>query len=316
MPIFKKEIKSDFTVVHNAFIRDENLGIAARGLLLTMLSMSDGWNFSVKGLAAILPDGECRVTTAIRELERCGYLVRRKVIDEQNGRVIDWEYIISDEPLPEDFRAESSTMKKPAENDFSELESPELENPVVDMPALENRGAYKITTTSSTKKEISSDENINQSYPAQPTKKKQPAADRIDMIDSYRQVVKENIEYAWFAEAYECESKHARPYGSIEELDEVVELIVECIFSQSSTIRVANQDMPQELVKSRFLKLTEEHINYVFECLHKTTTQVRNIKAYLITALYNAPATLSSYQSADFRNAFPQYADRRDNNGE
>ena len=70
MPIFKKEIKSDFTVVHNAFIRDENLGIAARGLLLTMLSMSDGWNFSVKGLAAILPDGECKVTTAIRELER------------------------------------------------------------------------------------------------------------------------------------------------------------------------------------------------------------------------------------------------------
>ena len=320
MPIFKKEIKSDFTVVHNAFIRDENLGIAARGLLLTMLSMSDGWNFSVKGLAAILPDGECKVTTAIRELERNGYLVRRKLIDERSGRVIDWEYIISDEPLPEEYRAESSTKKKPVENlvesspiegDYSELESPQLENPVLDNPALEKQGVYKITTTSSTKKEISSERKINQSNLVQPQQSQQEAQDRIDMIDTYRQVVKENIEYAWFAEAYECEQPHNRPRGNIQELDEVVELIVECICSQSPTIRVANQEMPQEVVKSRFLKLTEEHISYVFECLEKTTTKIRNIKAYLITALFNSVATLSSYQSADFRHAFPEFSSGR-----
>lgn len=316
MPIFRKEIKNDFTVVHNAFIRDGRLGIAARGLLLTMLSMADDWNFSVKGLASILPDGECKVTTAIHELEDTNYLIRRRIIDDRSGRVVDWEYIISDEPLPDEYKSKSSTKKNTVENsqaesDFSELEKPHLENQGLDNPGLEKQSVYKITTISNIKKEISSDEIINQSNPAQPQQTQQEASDRMDRIDTYREIIKENIEYDWFVNAYENENPQNRPYGNIQELDEIIELIVECICSQSPTIRVANQEMPHEVVKSRFLKLNEEHINYVFECLEKTTTKIRNIKAYLITALYNAVATMSNYQSADFRHAFPQFSGRR-----
>lgn len=98
MPILQKKINEDFTIVHNAFIRDEKLGINARGLLLTMLSMKDGWNFSIKGLASILPDGEKKVSTALHSLEERGYLKRNRLTDKR-GVVIEWEYMFSDEPI-------------------------------------------------------------------------------------------------------------------------------------------------------------------------------------------------------------------------
>lgn len=96
MPILQKKIHSDFTTVHNAFLRDKTFGINARGLLVTMLSMADGWNFSIKGLASILPDGEYRVASTLRELEKFGYLRRTRIYE--NGKVKDWEYSFSDEP--------------------------------------------------------------------------------------------------------------------------------------------------------------------------------------------------------------------------
>lgn len=98
MPILQKRINEDFTIVHNAFIRDEKLGINARGLLLTMLSMKDGWKFSTKGLASILPDGEKRVATALHSLEELGYLKRNRLTDKF-GKVVEWEYLFSDEPV-------------------------------------------------------------------------------------------------------------------------------------------------------------------------------------------------------------------------
>lgn len=114
MPILQKRVNDDFTVVHNAFIRDEKLGINARGLLLTMLSMKDGWNFSIKGLAAILPDGEKRVSTALHSLEHLGYLKRNRLTDK-HGKVIEWEYMFSDEPifLENTENKESDEKEKP-----------------------------------------------------------------------------------------------------------------------------------------------------------------------------------------------------------
>ena len=78
-----KKMEKDFTVVHNEFIRDKSLGLTARGLLLTMLSMSDSFSFSIKGLASIVPDGETKVSSALKELERCGYLRRQRIFADK-----------------------------------------------------------------------------------------------------------------------------------------------------------------------------------------------------------------------------------------
>ena len=82
------------------------------------------------------------------------------------------------------------------------------------------------------------------------------------------------------------------------QLDEMVELMVEAICSPKETIRVAGTDFPQAAVKSRLLKLDDEHIRFVFDCLQENTTQVKNIKQYLLTVLFNAPTTITNHYAA------------------
>lgn len=132
-----------------------------------------------------------------------------------------------------------------------------------------------------------------------------------NIFEEYEELIKENIEYDWFIEQYEYQSRHKVKHpipGSIEELDEIVAIMVDVICSNSPTIRVANQDFPQEVVKNRFLKLTQVHIEYVFNSLAHNTTNVINPKAYMITTLYNSLLTLKSSENAGFRHCFPEYA--------
>ena len=81
-------------------------------------------------------------------------------------------------------------------------------------------------------------------------------------------------------------------------LDEMVELMVETVCSNRESIRVCGNDLPQAVVKSRLLKLDGDHIRFVFDCLRDNTTQIRNIRQYLLATLYNAPATMESYYAA------------------
>ena len=77
-----------------------------------------------------------------------------------------------------------------------------------------------------------------------------------------------------------------------------MELLVDTVCSTAKTIRCAGEDRPTEVVKSRFMKLGYEHIQYVLDCIHDNTTDIRNIKAYMLTTLYNAPLTIDHYYQA------------------
>jgi hypothetical protein len=74
--------------------------------------------------------------------------------------------------------------------------------------------------------------------------------------------------------------------------------MVETLSSTKDIINVSGVDYPAQLVKEKLLKINSLHIDYVFECLQKTTSYIRNIKRYLLTTLFNAPSTMSSYYSA------------------
>jgi hypothetical protein len=108
-------------------------------------------------------------------------------------------------------------------------------------------------------------------------------------MDIYREIIRENIGYDEFV--------RERPYYA-GQLDEMVELMVEAVCSTRETLRIAGNDFPQAVVKSRLLKLDKEHIRFVFDCLKENATQVRNIKQYLLTVLYNAPMTIENHYYA------------------
>ena len=105
--------------------------------------------------------------------------------------------------------------------------------------------------------------------------------DGIDERSTYLEIIKSNIEYECFMEK--------------ERVDELVEIMLDVICSEKKYIRVNDENVSQEIVKSRFLKLSNSHIEYLLMTLKDNTTDVRNVRSYLITALYNAPITMESY---------------------
>ena len=170
-----------------------------------------------------------------------------------------------------------------------------------------NPGVVKITTQEFRKSQSSIKNHtkrtiLSESYLSNPSESagesQLTTADRMDEIGWYTQLVKENIEYDSCL-IYDYEPK---------KLDELVALMVECITSTAPSIRVAAQDIPQELVKNQMLKLDCTHIQYVLDSLAANTSKIRNIKAYLITTLYNAPSTISNYYAARVQHDMPSLA--------
>ena len=107
--------------------------------------------------------------------------------------------------------------------------------------------------------------------------------------ESYRALILENIEYDVLSQNVQLDK---------DRLDELVELMVDTVCSNREIVRVAGDDYPAEVVRSRFLKLNASHIEYVLDRMRENTTYVRNIKKYLLAALYNAPSTISNYYSS------------------
>lgn len=97
MGILKKELKNNFTIVNNSILRDMNLDIKSRGLLITMLSLPSEWDFSINGLNQILPDGRTTITSGLKKLEELGYLIRTTIRDDK-GKILDVDYTLYDEP--------------------------------------------------------------------------------------------------------------------------------------------------------------------------------------------------------------------------
>ena len=276
MAVFRIERTRDYTVMSNHHLRNANLSLKAKGLLSMMLSLPEDWNYTTRGLAKICKEGVDAIGAALRELEAAGYIVRHKLRDSQ-GRISDTEYVIYEQPQ----------LRKP------DTDSPDTENPYMDKPDTEKPAELNIEK-SNTQKSIthgSSTDSIPFREPAAaqlPERKGRDAMSLTEM-ESYRDLILENIEYDHLCREFTTYR---------EDLDEIVELMVETVCAKRKTTRIAGSDFPHEVVRSRFLKLDSEHIRFVMDSLQKNTTEVRNMKQYLLTVLFNAPTTISNHYTA------------------
>ena len=130
---------------------------------------------------------------------------------------------------------------------------------------------------------------FEQGEAASPPERKRTEAKSNSAVEIYREIIKDNIEYDHLIQ--NCKIDKDR-------LDEIVDLMLETVCTARKTIRIAGDDYPAEVVRSRFLKIDSSHIEYVLERMRENTTYVRNIKKYLLAALYNAPTTINSYYSS------------------
>ena len=285
MAVFRIEKTRDYTVMSNHHLRNTALSLKAKGLLSLMLSLPDGWDYTMKGLARICKDGVDSISGGIRELEARGYLIRERVRGA-NGQLGSIEYTILEQP-----KEPAPVQGKPIR------ENPVQANPTLDVPAQEEPAQLNKEESSKekSKKDLSITEPSNpiQSNP-QPLMGQSPAGtgmgtDGMGAREVYREIILDNIEYEYLIQDDHIDR---------EQLDEIAELIVDTVCSARKTIRIAGDDYPAEVVKSRFMKLDSSHVRYVMDCMRDNTTYVRNIKKYLLAALYNAPSTISNYYSS------------------
>lgn len=113
--------------------------------------------------------------------------------------------------------------------------------------------------------------------------------------EQYRRYFKEALELEILEQGYPADKAV---------LYEILELLVETVTSRKKFLRICGEEKPKEVVKSRLMKLDSSHIQYILECLKENSTQIRNIKQYLLATLYNAPVTVDSYYSAQVRHEF------------
>ncbi len=295
MAVFRVERNRGYTVMSNHHLRNRGLTLKAKGLLSQMLSLPDNWDYTLAGLSHINREKIDAIREAVRELEKAGYIVRSRERDEK-GRLRGADYIIYEQPQPP--VSDLSTLENPT------LENPTLDNPTLENPTLENPTQLNkdISRTDLSKKEKSNTDISNtHSIPilspylspftedaAEPERKGTEAKTQ-SAIEIYRDIIKENIEYDILIQD---------PHMDKDRLDEIVDLILETVCTARKTLRIAGDDYPAELVKSKFLKLTSSHIEFVLDCMRENTTKIRNIKQYLRAVLFNAPSTIDSYYTA------------------
>lgn len=272
MAVCRVHKTKDYTLMSNCHLRDRELSCKACGLLSKMLSLPEEWDYTTRGLAAICKDGVDSISSALKELEQRGYLVRTRLRDDK-GRITDVEYNIYETPQP------------PApDTDSPHTENPDMDMPDTDSPCLENPAQYN-TNKSNTQKENTHESITHSFFPSSSPSQEPSHYDGMNDGMSVRKEIQEQIDYDILSEQFD------RP-----QLDELVEIMVEVAMNRSQTIKIGRDaEYPTEYVQDRFRKLDSMHIEKVLDGLKENTTRVYNTKAYLMAALFNVVSTIDNH---------------------
>lgn len=291
MAVFRVERTAGYTVMSNHHLRNKDLSLKAKGLLSQMLSLPEDWDFTLAGLSYINREKIDAIREAIRELEKAGYVIRTRERDDK-GRLRGADYVIYEQP-------------QQTASDLPVLDNPMLENPTLEKPILENPTQLNkdISKTDLSKKyksitDLSNTDSVpilsSKPFPfggnaAEPTERNGKEAATESAVEIYREIIKDNIDYDVLKQSNRLDG---------DRIDEIVDLILETVCTARKTLRIAGDDYPAELVKSKFLKLDHSHIEFVLDCMKQNTSKIRNIKQYLRAVLFNAPSTIDNYYTA------------------
>ena len=190
-----KRLTGDFTIINNKILRNTKLGVTDRGTLCTLLALPDNWDYSIRGLAAILPDGVTKIQNSLHRLEhKYHYLKRVRVFE--GGHIVDWDYIISDEPmLPDEEEIEDAAVENlenssffdRQETDLAHTDSLDTENPHQENQHLKMQHGNKELNNQEPKNKILMDqESINQTALTEQPSAVETVENMIDgVIDGY-----------------------------------------------------------------------------------------------------------------------------------
>ena len=311
MAVFRIDKTRDYTVMANFHLRDISLSLKAKGLLSLMLSLPENWDYTTKGLARICKDGVDSICATVKELEKAGYVQRRRLRDDL-GRLAEVEYTILEKPVIPAPEEEPPKREKPVQVESKEPEpvspqpeTPKRENPVLDNPVLvspvldspklaspeqvspELENPAQLNTNTSSKEKINTDlSNTHSFFPsAEETCNSGRTERRITSGD-----IRAQIEYEIMVQRYRRD-----------QLDELVEIMLEVALNRSPTIRIGRDaEYPTYFVQERFQKINALHIEKVMDGIAENRTRVYNTKAYLMAALFNSVSTIEHHYTMQY----------------
>ena len=278
MAIFRVERTRDYTVMCNCHLRDQNLSLKAKGLLSMMLSLPDDWNYTTKGLATICKEGVEAIGTGLKELEKAGYIVRR-LLRGDHGRITDTEYIIYERPQVVELPEPESPAPVPEEPGTASPHpgNPDTVAPDTDAPGSENRPELN--------KDIQRKDGPNTDRPIPSFLPPAPPAEGRTEVSEKRREIRRQIEYEYIVTT-----------TNREQIDEFVEIMLEVALCRSPTMKIGREaEYPTALVQERFEQITSAHVEKVLDGIRENTARVWNTRAYLLAALFNAPASTDNH---------------------
>lgn len=289
MAVYRVERTRDYTVMSNYHLKDTTLSLKAKGLLSMFLSFPDDWNYSTRGLAAICKEGVEAIGNTIKELEKAGYIVRRK-LRGSNGRITDTEYVIYEqpqEPPAPDADEPDTTPPDTAQPDTGkpDMVDPDAVGPDMDAPHTEN--PVQLNKYQSITQKSNTQRSNTHSFPPAAPSPQVPArpVEGMKEIFEKRADIQAQIDY----ELIVTPSNRAQ-------VDEFVEIMLEVALTRTPTMKIGRDaEYPTAFVQQRFDQLTSTHIEKVMDGIRENTTRVRNARAYLLAALFNAPSTMDNH---------------------
>ena len=265
MAIIREPVpKDDFFVAPRIFTRDLDIPFEAIGLLSVLYSLPANWEYSASGLATVSMHGKNRISKLMRLLVEKGYveMVQLKTPDGKfAGKTIRLKNNIGN------ARESKQGVQSPSlQNTALQTPSPHTEAPVVE-------AQYNIQGNNRHEDKIHQSINLGE-----------------DEIDEIREEVKDQLDYE-----YAC-----KEFGK-DRIDGIVDIMVEVLLSVG-TVNIGRNQIPAEQVKNVFRKINMDHLEYIFDCIEETSREkkIRNMKSYLLTALYNAPMTMDVYYDSDY----------------
>ena len=302
------------------------------GLLLDRMSLSikNRWFdeedrvyiiFTVEEIAELMNCGTQKAVRLLKELdsEKGIGLVEKRRLGLGKPNVIYVKNFMVKQPEKEEKEPEKPVNTQNCENHNSRV----VKTTIQECPKSQfkndenhNSGIVKITTpecpksqsnntdinntdfseneysdTESSETDFNETDNILSNLSHLSVRKTAGMIDMVEEMEAYRKIIRENISYECFEDSR---------YRQQEEVDELVELMVEVmVMPDNSTVRIGGVDKPVVIVKNRFMKVEHGHIEYVVGCLEKNTSKVGNIRAYLLTTLYNSTMTIENYYRAE-----------------
>lgn len=256
MAVLKNKTKRDnFLVVSKIFLQDKNLSLTERGLLATMHSLPDDWDFTIAGMGKILPDGESRIRTALDGLVDKGY-VSKKQSKDNAGKFGKNIIEVNERPL----------LEKPL------AENPITEKTIADFPLVGNQSQYNNNECSI--KEYMNNRFINLS-------KVGDSIEEMPKVDAYKELISENIHLDWL---YEVAKRHSA--DEVTMVTEIYEVICDMVCYPRASVVIKETKYPWHVVKSKFLKLKYEHICAVLDRIIDADLHIRNMQSYLVSTLF------------------------------